>query len=69
MKLLDVCSVFLKGKFKDHEAKVYMDVLQGFKHIYEQVGKECKEGLVREEDLQTRAMELHEEWIEKPKDH
>ena len=61
MMLLDVCGAFLKGKVEDHKEKVYMEVLQGFKHIYEQVGRECKEGQIREEDLTDRAVELHEE--------
>ena len=69
MKLLDVCRAFLKGKFEEGDEKVYMEVLQGFKHIYKQVGKECKDGLIQEEDLQNRAMELHKEWMKKPEEH
>ena len=69
MMLLDVCGIFLKGKFEDHKEKVYMEVPQGFEHIYKQVGQECKEGLIKKEDLADRAMELHEEWINKPEDH
>ena len=67
--MLDVKGAFLKGEFTEDQEQVYLEVLQGFEHIYEQVRKECEEGLVKEEDLQTRAMELHEEWMEKPEDH
>ena len=53
--------VVLKIKFKNHEEKVYMEVLQGFEHIYKQIGRESKEGLIKEEDLADRAMDLYEE--------
>ena len=39
MYLIDVCGAFLKGNFKEHEEKVFMEVPQGFKHIYKQVGR------------------------------
>ena len=61
MHLVDVCGAFLKGNFKEHEEKVFMEVPQGFKHIYEQVGKECLEGQIQEKEMAERAMELHEE--------
>ena len=42
MKLLDVCGAFLKGKFKEGDEKVFMEVPQGFEHIYEQIGRNAR---------------------------
>ena len=69
MHLIDVCGAFLKGNFKEYEEKVLMEVPQGFKHIYEQVGKECLEGHITEEEMADRAMELHQEWMQNPEEH
>ena len=67
--MINMCRAFLKGNFKEHEEKVFMEVLQGFEHIYEQVRKECLNRHITEEEMADRAMELHQEWIQNPEDH
>ena len=67
--MVDLCGAFLKGNFKKHEEKVFMEVPQGFKHIYKQVRKECQEGHISKEEMAGRALELHEEWMQRPEDH
>ena len=61
MHLVDVCGAFLKGNFEEHKEKVFMEVPQGFEHIYKQVGKKCQEGCISKDKMAGRALELHEE--------
>ena len=69
MHLIDVCGAFLKGNFEEHKEKVFIEVLQGFKHVYEQVRKECLEGHIKKDEMADRALELHEEWMKNPEEH
>ena len=65
--MLDIKGAFLKGEFTEDQEQVYLEVLQGFKHIYQQLGQELKAGEVPTGKEIERAMEIHQQWCEDPK--
>ena len=66
MKMLDVKSVFLQGEFTEDQEQVYLEILQGFEHIYKQLGDELKSGKIPSEKVLERAIEIHNEWCKDP---
>ena len=61
MQMLDVKRAFLKGKFMEDQEQVYLEVPQGFEHIYEQIGQELEAGEIQEGKELERAMEIHQQ--------
>ena len=45
---------------------MYLEVPQGFEHIYEQIGQELEAGEIPEGKELERAMEIHQQWCENP---
>ena len=61
MEMLHVKGTFLKGNFAEGEKHVYLEVPQGFKHIYKQIGKELEAGEILEGKKLEREMEIHKQ--------
>ena len=59
--MLDVKGAFLKGEFMEDQEQVYLEVLQGFEHIYEQIGQKLEAGEIPEGKELERAMEIHQQ--------
>ena len=50
MEMLDVKDAFLKGDFWEDKEEVFLEVPQGFEHIYTQFAIELETKLVKPED-------------------
>jgi len=60
MYMMDIKGAFLKGRYKENEKKVVLEVPQGFRHMYSELGREMLNKTMTVEELKQRMIELHE---------
>lgn len=62
LQMVDIHGAFLKGEFNENEECIYLEVPQGFEHIYNQLAQELEKGQIHPSKALERATKIHKMW-------